>query len=109
MHITNNCKKRINNTKRSYPIVFLVNGKACFLFFPVFLHYIGCKNMLKVNLNLKKIKWHSRDCPYCAILCLFLGSELGADSLDLKLVLVTTDKLGLMHIKVKVIAYGAVS
>lgn len=71
MHTTNNCKKRINNTKLSYPIVFLVNGKACFLFFPVALHYIGCKNMLKVNLNLKKIKWHSRDCPYCAILCLF--------------------------------------
>jgi hypothetical protein len=55
MHITNNCKKRINDTKRSYPIAFLVNGKACFLFFPVALHYIGCKNMLKVNLNLKKI------------------------------------------------------
>ncbi len=56
MHTTNNCKKRINNTKLSYPIVFLVNGKACFLFFPVALHYIGCKNMLKVNLNLKKNK-----------------------------------------------------
>lgn len=73
------------------------------------LHYIGCKNMLKVNLNLKKIKWHSRDCPYCAILCLFLGSELGADSLDLKLELVAAYKLDLMHVYVKVVAYGAVS
>ena len=89
--------------------MFLVNGKACFLFFPVALHYIGCKNMLKVNLNLKKIKWHSRDCPYCAILCLFLGSELGADSLDLKLEFVTAYKLDLMHVYVKVVAYGAVS
>jgi len=61
MHITNNCKKRINNTKLSYPIVFLVNGKACFLFFPVALHYIGCKNMLKVNLNLKKFSDRSEN------------------------------------------------
>ena len=49
------------------------------------------------------------DCPYCAILCLFLGSELGADSLDLKLELVAAYKLDLMHVYVKVVAYGAVS
>ena len=109
MHTTNNCKKRINNTKLSYPIVFLVNGKACFLFFPVALHYIGCKNMQKVNQNLKKNKMAEQGLSLLCHFVSFLGSELGADSLDLKLELVTTDKLGLMHIKVKVIAYGAVS
>ena len=39
----------------------------------------------------------------------FLESELGADSLDLKFELVAADKFGLMHIDVKIVAYGAVS
>lgn len=89
--------------------MFLVNGKACFLFFPVALHYIGCKNMLKVNLNLKKNKMAQQGLSLLCHFVSFLESEFGADSLDLKLELVAAYKLDLMHIKVKVIAYGAVS
>jgi hypothetical protein len=45
-----------------------------------------------------------RDTGELSLMGHFLGSELGADSLDLKLELIAAYKLYLMHVDVKVVA-----